>query len=441
MKRLFKNGTVITSDSNLGNFKDADVLIENDKIVAVGPNLSAEDCEVIDAKDMIVMPGLVDTHRHTWESVIRNVGADWSLQTYLGNIYYGNIGSKRRPEDDYIGNLLGSLEALESGVTTLYDWTMIISNNHAEEMIRGLKESGIRAIFGYGSPGDAEYWNSDSKLDTIEEARAIKERHFSSDDQLLTMGLAIRGPEFSSWETSVKEIQFAHEIDAVCSMHLGFGTWGSTERSIEKLHAAGLLGEHLNFAHANAVQPEEVQLLAENGGSISVTPEVEMMMGHGYPAIGLALENGVKPALGVDVVTSTGGDMFTQMKFALQADRARVNQEQLSQGIMPGPELHLSAKSILESATIDGAKALRLDHKVGSLTPGKQADLIMISKNDLNIFPVNDPVGTVVQCTNTANVDSVYVAGNPVKKNGKMIGIDIERIKRLATAASEHLLG
>lgn len=116
MKRLFKNGTVITSDSNLGNLKDADVLIENDKIIEVGPNISAEDCEVIDAKDMIVMPGLVDTHRHTWESVIRNVGADWSLQTYLGNIYYGNIGSKRRPEDDYVGNLLGALEALESGL-------------------------------------------------------------------------------------------------------------------------------------------------------------------------------------------------------------------------------------------------------------------------------------------------------------------------------------
>ncbi|GAK07932.1 LOW QUALITY PROTEIN: hypothetical protein JCM19038_1687 [Geomicrobium sp. JCM 19038] len=441
MKRLFKNGTVITMDSNLGNFKDADVLIENDKIIEVGPNISADNCEVIDAKDMIVMPGLVDTHRHTWESVIRNAGADWSLQTYLGNIYYGNIGSRRRPEDDYVGNLLGALEALESGVTTLYDWTMIISNDHAEEMIRGLKESGIRAIFGYGSPGDAEYWNSDSKLDTIDKARAMKERHFSSDDQLLTMGLAIRGPEFSSWETSVKEIQFAREIDAVCSMHLGFGTWGSTERSIEKLHAAGCLGEHLNFAHANAVQPEEVRLLAEHGGSISVTPEIEMMMGHGYPAVGLALENGVKPALGVDVVTSTGGDMFTQMKFALQADRARVNQEQLSQGIMPGPELHLSAQSILESATIDGAKALKLDHKIGSLTPGKQADFIMISKNDLNIFPVNDPVGTVVQCTNTANVDSVYVAGNPVKKDGKMIGIDIERIKRLATVASRHLLG
>lgn len=439
MKRLFKGGTVLTLDKDIGNFDKADVLVEGSKIVDVQTNIEIDDGEIIDSSDMIVMPGLVDSHRHTWESIIRNVGADWSLQTYLGSIYYGNLGSLRRPQDDYIGNLLGALEALDSGVTTLLDWTMIISPDHTEEMIKGLKESGIRAVFAHGCPGDAEYWDGESTLDNAEDARNIKEKHFSSRDQLLTMGLAIRGPEFSSWETSVKEIKLARELDAVCSMHLGFGTWGASARSIEKLNKAGLLSSDLNFTHANAVNSEEMKLLAEKGGSISVTPEVEMMMGHGYPAVGLANENGVKPALGVDVVTSTGGDMFAQMKFALQAERARVNQEQLSQGIMPGPELHISAESILESATIEGARALQLEDKIGTLTPGKQADLIMVRTNDLNIFPVNDPIGTIVQCTNTANVDSVYVAGNAVKKDGKMIGADVAKLKKLATEARDHL--
>ncbi|MBB6450816.1 cytosine/adenosine deaminase-related metal-dependent hydrolase [Geomicrobium halophilum] len=440
-KKLFKDGIVITLDKEIGNFNKADVLVEGSKIVEVKPNIEIgfDDCEIIDASNMIVMPGLVDSHRHTWESIIRNVGADWSLQTYLGSIYYGNIGSQRRPQDDYVGNLLGALEALESGVTTLLDWTMIISPDHTEEMIRGLKESGVRAVFAHGSPGDAEYWDQASEIDNTDEARRIKEKHFSSRDQLLTMGMAIRGPEFSSWKTTVKEIEVARELDAVCSMHLGFGTWGSTERSIEKLDQAGLLGRDLNFTHANAISPEEMQMLAAKGGSISVTPEVEMMMGHGYPATGLSIENGVKPTLGVDVVTSTGGDMFTQMKFALQAERARVNQKTLSEGIMPGPELHISAEEILESATIEGAKALMLEDKIGTLTPGKDADMIMIRATDLNIVPVNDPVGTVTQCTHTGNVDSVYVAGNAVKRHGRMLNTDLKRVRKLANEARDHI--
>ncbi|MCM3490151.1 amidohydrolase family protein [Alkalihalophilus marmarensis] len=440
MRKLFKDGTVLTLDKKIGNFETADVLIEGSTIVEVRPNIEAGDCEVIDASGMIVMPGLVDSHRHTWESLIRNIGADWSLQTYLSKIYYGGLGSMRRPEDDYTANRLGALEALEAGVTTLLDWTMIISPDHTEEMIRGLKDSGIRAVFAHGSPGDTEYWNADSTIDNAEDARRIKARHFSSRDQRLTMGLAIRGPEFSSWETSVKEIQLARELDAVCSMHLGFGTWGSTARSIEKLNEENLLGKDLNFVHANAISPEEVKLLAEKGGSISVTPEIEMMMGHGYPAVGLSLENGVKPALGVDVVTSTGGDMFAQMKFALQAERARYNQIQLEKGNMPGPELNLSAETILECATIEGAKALMLEDKIGTLAPGKQADMIMIRKSDLNIFPVNDPVGTVVQTANTANVDSVYVAGEAVKKDGKLLNVDLASLKNQAVEARDYML-
>ncbi|CAM3847703.1 amidohydrolase family protein [Alkalicoccus chagannorensis] len=438
-KTLLQGGIVLTMDEKIGDFKKADVLIEGDKILDVKPNIEADGAEVVDATDMIVLPGFVDSHRHAWESVIRNVGADWSLQKYLGSIYYGNIGSRRRPEDDYIGNLLGALEAMESGVTTMLDWSMIISRDHTEQMIKGLQDSGMRAVFAHGCPGDGDYWNGESVVENEADVRATAEKHFSSKDQLLTMGLAIRGPEFSSWETSEAEIRLARDLDAVCSMHLGFGTWGGAARSIEKLNKAGLLGPDLNFAHANAVSAEEMRMLAEKGGSISVTPEIEMMMGHGYPATGLAMENGVKPALGVDVVTSTGGDMFAQMKFTLQAERSRVNEKQLAQGEMPGPPLHISARQILEMATIEGAKALRLDHKTGSLTPGKQADIQMIRTTDFNMFPVNDPIGAVVQCAHTGNVDTVYVAGKAVKQGGELINVDRTRIRRLADEARNSI--
>ncbi len=438
-RKLFKDGIVLTMDKSIGDFKKADVLIEGTKIVEVKPNIEATGCEIIDASEMIVMPGLVDTHRHTWESVIRNVGADWSLQKYLSSIYYGNIGSKRTPQDDYIGNLLGALEALDSGVTTFLDWSMIISRDNTEEMILGLQESGARSVFAHGCPGDGDYWNRESTLHNSDDARYIKEKYFSSKDQLLTMGLAIRGPEFCSWETSVDEIKLARELDAICSMHLGFGTWGSSDHSIEKLYNADLLGDDLNFAHANAVSPEEIEMLVEKGGTISVTPEIEMMMGHGYPATGLCVENGLRPSIGVDVVTSTGGDMFAQMKFTLQAERSRVNETILAEGNMPGPPLHITARDILEYATVDGAKALKLSDKVGTLTPGKEADIIMIRTTDLNIFPVNDPVGAVVQCAHTGNVDSVFVAGKAVKRAGKMVNVDLNRVRKLAIDARDSI--
>lgn len=438
-RTLLKNGTVITLDKTIGDFKQADVLIEGRKIVEIRPHLDVSDCEIVDAENMIVMPGFVDTHRHTWESLIRNIGADWSLDTYLNNIYFGNIGSRLRPVDGYVGNLIGALEAVEAGVTTILDWSMIESPEHADEWIRGLKEAGIRAVFAYGLSGDSEYWNRDSKLTHPEDSKRVKQQYFSSTDQLLTMGLAIRGPEFSHWEAAVADIQLARELDVLCSMHLGFGTWGSVDRSIEKLHKANLLGPDLNFVHANTISNSEFGLIANAGASISVTPEVEMMMGHGYPATGLFLEQGGRPTIGVDVVTSTGGDLFSQMKFTLQAERSRINEQLLKDGKMP-EKLTLSARDVLEFATIDGARALGLDHKTGTLTPGKQADMIMIDLTHLNMFPLNDPVGAVVQCANTHNVDSVFVAGKALKRGGKMLNIDLDRYRQWALDSRDHLL-
>ncbi|MCR6095309.1 amidohydrolase family protein [Salipaludibacillus agaradhaerens] len=442
VKKVFKGGNIITMDPHIGDLEKGDILVEGSKIIDIQREIHIDDkeCEIIDATDMIILPGFIDTHRHTWESLIRNIGADWSLQTYLSSIYYGNIGSLRSPDDDYIGNLIGALEALEAGVTTILDWTMIISQDHTDELIRGLQESGIRAVFAHGSPGEGTFWDRESERVNLEQARYTKKTHFSSNDQLITMGLAIRGPEFSAWEATVKEIELARELDAICSMHLGFGTWGAQDRSIEKLNRAGLLGKDLNFTHANAVSPEEIKMLVEKGGSVSVTPEVEMMMGHGYPATGLCLENGLNPALGVDVVTSTAGDMFAQMKFALQAERARVNQKILDEGNMPGPELSISARKMLELATIEGAKTLDLDDKVGSLTPGKEADIVMIRTSDLNLFPINDPVGAVVQTCHAGNVDSVFVGGKPIKREGKMLNIDITGLKKQAIEARDAIM-
>lgn len=294
-------------------------------------------------------------------------------------------------------------------------------------------------FFAHGVPGETPYWNRESHLTYSNDVRRVKEQYFSSRDQLLTFGLAIRGPEFSHWDTTVKEIQLAQELDAICSMHVGFGSWGSVDRLISKMYEAGLLSPGLNVVHGNTMDTDEYKMLADSGASLSVTPEVEMMMGHGYPATGYFLENGGTPTLGVDVVTSTGGDMFSQMKFALQAERSRGNEQLLLQGEMPG-ELNLQSSQVLRFATSAGAKALGLDRKIGTLTPGKEADLIMIRTTDLNLFPVHDPVGAVVQFANPSNVDTVFVAGRLVKREGKLLHVDLNEVRRKVLASKEYLL-
>ncbi len=435
---VLQGGCVLSLDPRVGDLAQADVLIEGDRIAAIGAGLHAAGGDIVDARGMLVLPGFVDTHRHLWEALLHNVGADWSLLAYLQAIYFGTLGARLRPADVYAGNLLGALEALDAGITTLLDWSMINSPEHADEAVRGLADAGIRAVFACGLSGEGDYWNRESGLTHPQDCRRVKARWFSSTDQLLTMGLAIRGPEFSQWDAAVADIRLARELDVLCTMHMGFGPWGAADRSVERLHRAGLLGPDLNFVHGNAMGEDEFRMLGDSGASLSVTPEVEMMMGHGYPATGAFIAQGGRPALGIDVVTSTGGDMFAQMKFALQAERWRFNAGVLAGGYLP-QDLNISARQVLQAATMDGARALRLDAKVGSLAPGKQADIVMLRTTDLNLYPVSDPVGAVTQSATTANVDSVFVAGKAVKRGGKLVGVDLDRVRRLAREARDHL--
>ncbi|MDI5787850.1 amidohydrolase family protein [Bacillus licheniformis] len=221
------------------------MLIEGSVILDVAESIEAGDAEIVDASNMLIMPGFVDTHRHVWESVIRGIGADWSLQTYLNRIYYGNYGSMRRPEDDWAANYLGALEALDAGVTTLLDWTMIESPDHTDQLIAGLKDAGIRAVFAFGTSGDAEYWDRDSDLSNMDEAKRVKSI-FQSKDQLLTMGLAIRGPEFlHGRHLSLKSKRPGNWMPyAACILLLATG-----ERKIVRLKAESSRAAWSRFKH------------------------------------------------------------------------------------------------------------------------------------------------------------------------------------------------
>jgi cytosine/adenosine deaminase-related metal-dependent hydrolase len=435
---LLKGGCVVTMDAQNQIFEKADILIQGDTIAAIARDIEAEDCQLIDAGEMIVMPGFIDTHRHVWESVLKGTAGDLSLMQYLQNIL--GAAATFSAEDVYLSNLLGALESLDAGITTLFDWSHIMNSPaHADAAITALQDAGIRAVFGYGTPGTSVWdWFYESKLTHPLDIERICKQFFSSDRQLVTPALAIRGPEYSTLEVSANDIALARGLGLQISMHVGCGSFAGKYRAVAQLADAALLGPDMNFAHGNFLSDADFRMLADNGCSVSITPEVEMQMGLGFPATGKAMAAGMAPSLGVDVVTGAGGDMFTQMRIALQTERALQNNVVLESGQMPQTIIPAMADA-LRFATINGAKALRMDRKTGSIEAGKQADIILLKTDALNLSPVNNPVAAIVSQAGTANIDTVFVAGNMVKQHGRMLFGDIEKIKGQARQCAQRL--
>jgi cytosine/adenosine deaminase-related metal-dependent hydrolase len=439
-KLLIKNGTVLLLKEGVLEAVECDILVQNDKIVKIGlvKDLLAD--ETIDATGMIVMPGLVDTHRHLWESAFKGMASNWSLMEYLNGVL-GGIAPHFTPEDVYTGNLLGALEAINSGVTSVFDWSHIMNSmEHTEAAIQALRDSGIRAKFGYGTPGTAVWeWFYESKLKHPQEAKDIRRMLLPSDDELVTMGLAIRGPEYSSMEVSKHDILMGRELGLQVSMHIGGGIFGPKYNGIQKLYEAGLLQADLNFAHANTLSENDLKVLADHNCSISITPEVELQMGLGLPVTGKALQNKISCGLGVDVVTATSGNLFNQMKIALQAERALQNNLLYRKGNMP-EKLTLSEADILKMATSTGAETIGLFNRTGSLEAGKQADIILIDSGNISLAPSLDPISSVVQYANESHVDTVIIAGKVQKRKGKLVHPNLQDLLDKAKESSSRIL-
>jgi cytosine/adenosine deaminase-related metal-dependent hydrolase len=434
-RTLLKNGCVLSLDPKVGNFRQADVLIEGSKIAAVGPNLSAADAQVIDASNMIVMPGFIDTHRHVWEGILRNIGADVPLegnQSYLAFIL-NTIAPVYRPEDAYVGDLVGLLGAIDAGITTILDWSHIqATREHADAVIRALQESGMRAVFAYGYP-----WWKYPEPDQDNWIRDIAKQYFSSKDQLLTFGLAPAGPEFTPFDMAKSQWQLAREVDAHITVHVGVGTSGQHGKLAE-MGRAGLLGPDTTYIHCTTLSDEEIQMIVDTGGTFSLAAPVEMMMGYGIPPTQRFLDRGLRPSLSIDVETNVPNDMFTQMRSVISLQHALIFDQKL-QGKSRVPRF-LTTRDVIEFATIEGARANGLEKKVGTLTPGKEADIIMLRTDRPNIFPVNDPIGAVVWGMDTSNVDSVFVAGRALKRHGMLVGVDMNRIRKMAYESRDYVI-
>ncbi|WP_222912756.1 amidohydrolase family protein [Natrinema sp. SYSU A 869] len=411
---IIKDGTIVTVDSDLGILRDSDVLIEDGTIERIEQSIDEPAAEIIDAGDAIVVPGFINSHLHTWQAGVRGVAGDWSFSEYLDTML-GEISSHYRPVDAYLGNLFGAVEQLNAGTTTILDWFHIANSPaHTNRAIDGLKDAGIRAVFTHGPPGDdsATWWENSTEPHPDDIRRLHRER-FPTGDGLLTLAMGIRGPDYSTDEVVTHDIELARELDIPASMHIGSLGGGG----VEMLEELGLLGDDLNYVHTNRLTQEEFELIGDSGGSVSITPEVEMQMGMGMPALRETLDGGGIPSVGVDIVSNVSGDLFTQARTALQVQRALDNQPTVEQNEQI-ETVSLPARRALELMTIDGARALGLDDQIGSLTPGKRADVTLIQTDDINTSPVHDPVETVVFQAGVANVDTVLVDGEIVKRDG-----------------------
>jgi cytosine/adenosine deaminase-related metal-dependent hydrolase len=438
---VLRDGFVVTMDTGLGDLPRADVLIEDDKIAAVGPDLDVGDAEVVDAAGSIVIPGFIDTHRHTWETALRGSAPDATLDDYFVEIL-DTFAPVYRPEDVYNSNLAGSLECLNAGITTLVDWSHINNSpDHADAAVTALKETGIRAQYAYGSANTSlnDYWNQSTIAIPGDDVRRIRDSYIPTDDGLLTMALATRGPGFCVDDVVRSEWELARELDIPVTVHVAMGRLAGRFGMVKQLDDLNLLYPGTTYIHACYLSDEEWQMVVDSGGTVSIAAQVEMQMGHGWPPTGTcSVKHGLRPSLSIDVVTTVPGDMFTQMRAAFACERVQVNAE-LWQADEPAPDTMLTARQILEFATINGAHVAGVEGRTGSLTVGKQADVVVIDGTDVNMAPLFDPVAAVVLAADVSNVRDVFVNGVAKKRDHKLVG-DVSGAVRAVEESRDHLV-
>lgn len=427
-RTLIRNGWIVTVDNALGDIAGGDVLIEDDRIAAVGRDLAVADATTLDAAGMIVIPGLVNAHIHTWEIGLRGIGADWvGGRDYFATVH-GNLAQRYEAEDNHVANLLGALSQIHGGTTTIFDWCHNLRGpDMTDAALDGLEESGIRAVFGHGTAkplGKEEARPFYEIPQPREEVRRLRTGRLASDDRLVTMALAILGPDWGTYEVAEADIRLAREHGMVNSAHT-FGRPGKrmAPDGMYRLEKAGLLGPDHNLVHGNCLEDDELRMIVDAGCSISATVMAEMLNCERPALLGRVENLGGMPSLGTDVDPYFAASMLAEMRRAFLHQRELDNRRLAAEGRYPAEHHATTTRSALRWATIGGARALRLDHRIGSLTPGKQADLVMIRATDLNVFPsvpLGDPVHAVVMNAETGNVDTVLIAGKVVKRGGRL---------------------
>jgi 5-methylthioadenosine/S-adenosylhomocysteine deaminase len=446
---LIKNAIVLSQDPAIGELARADVLVEGDTIKEVRPDISADGAEVIDATGDIVIPGFVDTHRHTWETSIRSSAPDYTLGAYFGSIL-DKFAPNYRPEDVLAANRWGAIECANAGITTLVDWSHIMNTaDHADAAIQGLKDGGIRSVFAFGFPNTSiqAWWFGPDYAGSVEringeDARRVRKQYLSSDSALITMALATRGTNFCKPDVVKYEWELAKDLGINITVHVAMDRFGYTKMQLRGLKDLGLLYPNTTYIHSSHLLDDEWLMVRDSGGNVSMAPQIEMQMGHGWAPAQKAEDLGIPIGLSSDVATTASADQFTQMHAVFASERGLRHEKAWDEdldGNTPTPDL-ITCRQVLRWATLDGAKVAGLGDRTGSITPGKKADLVIIETKSPNVAPVIDPVGTVVCAADVSNVDTVIVDGRFVKRNGKLLA-ELSGPRRDVEASRDYLVG
>jgi cytosine/adenosine deaminase-related metal-dependent hydrolase len=351
---------------------------------------------------------------------------------------FKRFGPSFRPQDVYAATLFGRLAALDAGVTTLLDWAHIQNSPaHADEAVRALHEVGGRTIYAHGQPGiEPERWMKESTLPHPADICRLRKGALASDNALVTLAMAARGPEFTTIETTDHDVKLARELGLRITIHIGLGPNGPKYRGVERMHQRRLLGPDVTFVHCCNCSDHEFRLMTETGTTASVSAQIASTCGgFGLPATGKLLSHGVRPGLSVDSEMSASGDLFSEMRAVLNIERTLTMEDLQSR---PRP-VSITARDVLALATIDGARTVGLEHKIGSITPGKAADLILVPRHALNLAPMGDPFNSLVLGGHAGNVEAVIVEGRPVKWHGRMLGCDPRRAIELLNQSRAYL--
>jgi 5-methylthioadenosine/S-adenosylhomocysteine deaminase len=412
---VLRNTYVMTMDPELNDIPGGDVHIKNGVIVAVGKGLKAPGAAVLDGQHMIVLPGLVDTHWHMWNTLLRSFAGERPDQGYFPTTTA--FGKIMTPDDMYHGTRLAAAEALHSGITTVHDFCHNArSRAHAEADIRALQEAGLRARWSYGWPQGL----ADTEISSMADVEGLHRDWANfSNDGLLSLGFAWRGMFRNTAlppEVYRSEFDTARRLGIPMSAHVGSS---EDARGQIAAHAReNLLGKDVQIVHALSASPAEIEMLAKAGSPVSVSPGTEMRIGYGFPKVGEFLAAGVRVGISVDNTVLAGdANLFGLLKAIRNIENAKSHDE-----------FKMSARRALELGTIEGARSLGIEDRVGSLKPGKRADVIMISTRHLNMGVFTDPAHMLVESAQAENVDTVIVDGRVLKRGGRLTSLSIDRV-------------
>ena len=431
---LIKGAQVVTMDDAIGDFDSADILIENGAIVKVGPSVEAAGAEIIDASDMIALPGIIEAHNCLWQTVLRGYVPDLWLGTYFTKLL--PLRLKYRAEDNFNAAYIGAFETLSYGATTVVDYCHNVRGpGYAEASISALRETGIRHVFTH-SFMNAKPDHFSSVEAQYDYARQTYEK-FHDPDSLTTINFGVESFGAPGLE---KQLAFCRELKAPSCIHVG------ETNIIAQLDAKGLLGPDLLIIHGNLTSNDELMMMARSKTPLCFTPAADVQ---GTPAdvVRRGMDRGVEVVFGCDVPCHVASDTIGQLRamYYVQGFIDGAMERSFSVVSTRRPPVRkgmplLTPRELLRIATIQAAKVFGMDGRIGSLTPGKRADVLLVRKGPFGDSIEPDACAHVLLQTSARDIDTVIVDGKVRMSKGALQSFDPARAKAMMKDSRKQIL-